>query len=71
MDNLYKNFNVELFLPDKEEIQVLYGLPIGGGGEVQWLTNTNNTLIDNELKGLWFDWAGALEFSVSMFHKLA
>jgi len=52
MNNLYKNFNVELFLPDKEEIQVLYGLPIGGGGEVQWLTNTNNTLIDNELKGL-------------------
>lgn len=41
-----------LLLPDSEEMQVRYGLPFGGGGDVQWFINTNNTLIDNELRGL-------------------
>lgn len=58
-------------IPDTEEMQVRYGLPLGGGGDVQWLINTNNTLIDNELRGLWFVWAGTLELSVNMLHKFA
>lgn len=52
-------------------MQVRYGFPLGGGGDVQWLINTNNTLIDNELNGLWLVWTGALELKVNMFHKFA
>lgn len=47
-----KVFHFESLLPDNEETQVRYGLPFGGGGDVQWFINTNNTLIDNELNGL-------------------
>lgn len=58
-------------LPDSEEMQTRYGLPFGGEGDVQWFISTNNTLMDNELRGLWFIWIGTLELNVNIFHKFA